>query len=161
MTTKEYNHIVELFSDNIYRFLLKNTRNVTKSKDLVQDAYEKLWINKKKVNYKKAKSYLFSVAYHKMIDEIRKEKKFIDFENVNANNYIYDNQYSDLKEILNIALDKLPEKQKAIILLRDYESYSYKEISELTNLNVGQVKINIYRARVFLKNFIGKMEVLI
>jgi RNA polymerase sigma-70 factor (ECF subfamily) len=48
-----------------------------------------------------------------------------------------------------------------VILLRDYEGYNYKEIGELTNLNESQVKVYIYRARVFLKNFIGKMEVVI
>jgi RNA polymerase sigma-70 factor (ECF subfamily) len=43
-------------------------------------------------------------------------------------------------------------------MLRDYEGYTYKEIGEITGLNEAQVKINIYRGRVALKNFIGKIE---
>jgi RNA polymerase sigma-70 factor (ECF subfamily) len=43
-------------------------------------------------------------------------------------------------------------------MLRDYEGYSYKEIGDITGLSEAQVKINIYRGRVALKNFIGKIE---
>jgi RNA polymerase sigma-70 factor (ECF subfamily) len=48
-----------------------------------------------------------------------------------------------------------------VILLRDYEGYSYQEIGELTNLGESQVKVYIYRARVFLKKYIGKIEVVV
>jgi len=43
-------------------------------------------------------------------------------------------------------------------MLRDYEGYSYKEIGDITGLSEAQVKINIYRGRVALKNYIGKIE---
>ena len=161
MTVKEYNLSVDNFSDNIYRFILKNIKNQDKAKDIVQDSYEKLWLNIKKVDFKKVKSYLFSTAYHTMIDLIRREKKQVDFEKVSVNNFSHDKQYNDVKTILNNALEKLPEKQKAVILLRDYEGYSYKEIAQITELNESQVKVYIYRARTTLKNYIGSIEVLI
>lgn len=64
------------------------------------------------------------------------------------------NDYSDLKEILEEAVNKLPDIQRVVIMLRDYEGYSYEEIGEITNLNESQVKVYIYRARVFLKKYI-------
>ena len=67
-------------------------------------------------------------------------------------------QYSDLKEILNEALEKLPEIQKSVVLLRDYEGYNYTEIGEITGLKESQVKVYIFRARKFLKEYIGAME---
>jgi DNA-directed RNA polymerase specialized sigma24 family protein len=44
------------------------------------------------------------------------------------------------------------------VLLRDYEGYSYKEIGEITGQTEAQVKINIYRGRLALKSYIGKIE---
>jgi len=70
----------------------------------------------------------------------------------------HNRQYSDLKEILNEALNKLPEIQKSVVLLRDYEGYSYEEIGEITGLKEAQVKVYIFRARTFLKNYIGSIE---
>jgi RNA polymerase sigma-70 factor (ECF subfamily) len=55
----------------------------------------------------------------------------------------------------------IPENQKAVLLLRDYEGYSYQEIAEITNLSMDQVKVYIYRARLFLKKFIGSKETVI
>jgi RNA polymerase sigma factor (sigma-70 family) len=66
--------------------------------------------------------------------------------------------YSDLAEILERAIQNLPDDQKAVVMLRDYEGYSYREIAEITLLSETQVKVYIYRARVYLKNYIGSME---
>jgi len=59
---------------------------------------------------------------------------------------------------LNKAVDKLPEIQKSVVLLRDYEGCSYEEIGKITHLTESQVKVYIYRARVFLKNYIGSLD---
>ena len=48
-----------------------------------------------------------------------------------------------------------------VLTLRDFEGYSYQEIAEITDLSVDQVKVYIFRARRFLKQYIGNMEVLI
>ena len=96
-----------------------------------------------------------------MIDLIRREKKQVDFDNVSAIKYSHDEQYSDLHEILNEAIEKLPEVQKSVILLRDYEGYAYDEIGEITGLNESQVKVYIYRARLFLKKYIGSLDAVI
>ena len=55
----------------------------------------------------------------------------------------------------------LPEVQRLVVLLRDYEGYSYEEIARIASLSESQVKVYIYRGRVFLKNVIGKIDVLV
>ncbi len=161
MIVEEYNQAVDLYSDAIFRFILKNCRDDDKAKDIVQDSYEKLWKNHKDVNFSKVKSYLFSTAYHTLIDSIRRDKKRGSWDEVNERSLSYSNSYSDLSELLNRALDQLPEKQKMVILMRDYEGYAYNEIGEITGLSVAQVKVYIFRARKFLKAYIGKVEVLV
>ena len=158
MTVKDYNKAVEDHSNGIYRFILKNIKDQEKARDVVQDTFEKCWIKHETVEAAKVKSYLFSTAYHTMIDMIRKEKRQTDFEEVRYENLAHDNQYSDLNEILHKAIQLLSEAQRSVILLRDYEGYSYEEISEITGLSESQVKVYIYRGRVFLKNYIGSPE---
>lgn len=158
MTVEEYNKCVDGYSDNVYRFILKNIRDQEKAKDIVQETYEKLWVRAHEVSFKKAKSYIFSTAYHTMIDSIRKDKKITDFSEVNFNEHSYTDQYKGLSEILQNALGRLPEIQRSVVLLRDYEGYNYQEIGEITGLNESQVKVYIYRARLALKNYIGSIE---
>jgi len=158
MTTREYNEIVEKYANRLFRYILKNIRDRDRASDLVQESFEKLWIRSRDVQFSKAKSYLFSIAHNTMIDSIRKEKRQI-VTDVTDMPEISDNRhYSDLKEILDEGLRRLSEIQRSVILLRDYEGYTYEEIGEITGLNESQVKVYIYRARVFLKNYIGHIE---
>jgi RNA polymerase sigma-70 factor (ECF subfamily) len=161
MTVSEYNQCVDQYSDGLYRFILKNIKDADKASDIVQDSYEKLWRKIAEVAFEKAKSYLFSTAYHTMIDGIRKEKRIEDFTQVKPERYSHEEQYSDLQEILHAALDKLTEIQRTVILLRDYEGYSYQEIGGITGLNESQVKVYIYRGRLFLKQYIGSIKAVI
>jgi RNA polymerase sigma factor (sigma-70 family) len=158
MTVAEYNLSVEKFADAIYRFILKNIKDEEKAKDIIQDTFEKLWIKLNTVSFEKSKSYLFTTAYHTMIDLLRKEKRMTSFTDQLSLSLTHTNQYSDLNELLHQAIDNLPDAQKSVILLRDYEGYSYEEISEITGLNEAQVKVYIFRGRMYLKQYIGSME---
>jgi len=75
MTERDYNHCVNLYSDNVFRFIVKNLRHEEDAKDIVQTAFEKLWRNRESVQTEKSKSFLFTVAYNQMIDHIRKMKR--------------------------------------------------------------------------------------
>jgi len=158
MTVKEYNRSVEEYADSVYRFIRGNLKDEDRANDIVQDSYEKLWRHVAEIEYSVVKSWLFSTAYHSMIDVIRKEKRMTTLEESYENNLIYESQYNDLNEILHTAIERLPDQQRTSVLLRDYEGYSYKEIGEITGQTEAQVKINIYRGRLALKSFIGKIE---
>jgi RNA polymerase sigma factor (sigma-70 family) len=125
---------------------------------VVQDTFEKLWVKAHQIEFATAKSYLFTAAYHTMIDAIRKDKKHADIDEGEFENYQTENHYNDLKSIINKALYKLPDIQRVVITLRDYEGYSYEEIGKITGLNESQVKVYIYRARVFLKSYLVDLD---
>jgi len=161
MTVSEYNNCVDHFSDGVYRFILKNIKDDDSARDVVQESFVRLWDKRSNVVYAKAKSYIFTTAYHVMIDILRKNKYNTGYSDYYENVMTVDNQYSDLHEVLNEALDRLPVIQRTVILLRDYEGYSYKEIGEITELSEPQVKVYIYRARVFLKQYIGSLDMVI
>ncbi len=158
MTTAQYNQCVDRYSDGVYRFILKNMRDEEKARDVVQDSFEKMWIKVEEISFEKARSYLFTTAYHTMIDSIRKDRKQTPLEDQAINSHSCNNEYSGLKEVLDEALSRLSPDQRSVVMLRDYEGYSYDEIGRITGLSESQVKVYIYRARVFLKNYIGSMD---
>lgn len=161
MTVSEYNTCVDQHADALYRFIWKHTRDKDVARDIIQDTYEKLWRKINDVACTNAKSYMFTTAYRTLIDHTRREKKQAPYEETMEKNLHHNSQYSDLKEVLNQALNKLPEIQKSVVLLRDYEGYDYAEIGTITGLSESQVKVYIFRARTFLKQYIGKPELVI
>jgi RNA polymerase sigma-70 factor (ECF subfamily) len=158
MTERDYNECVNLYADNVFRFIVKNLRHEEDAKDIVQTAFEKLWRNREIVNAEKSKSFLFTVAYNQMIDHIRKIKRISLKDEFNENVKTYSQPISNLKKSLHDALNTLNETQKSLVLLKDYEGYSYEEIGQITGLNESQVKVYLHRARLNLRNYLVKPE---
>ena len=158
MTEKEYNYCVSQYADNVYRFILKNLGHKEDAQDVVQTAFEKLWINREQVDNARSKSYLFTVAYHQMIDHIRKQKRITLKEDFKDHTSITDKQEHNVKKILDEALHKLGETQRSLVLLKDYEGYNYNEIGQITGLSESQVKVYLHRARLQLKTYLVRRE---
>jgi RNA polymerase sigma-70 factor (ECF subfamily) len=152
MTDKEYNDCVDKLADGVYRFIVKNIRHTEDAQDIVQSAFEKLWVNRAQVLPEKAKSYLFTVAYHQMIDHIRKSNKMPLAEETSIPHQPINQEQAELKQLLMRAVNQLNPTQKSLVLLKDYEGYSYQEIAEIMNLSDSQVKVYLHRARLILKN---------
>jgi RNA polymerase sigma factor (sigma-70 family) len=154
MTEQEYNECVKNYADNVYRFILKNLRQTADARDIVQTAFEKLWRNRQEIDNEKCKSYLFTVAYHQMIDHLRKIKRVYLKETFSEESGIINKPANNLKKVLEQALNTLSETQRSLVLLKDYEGYSYEEIGVITGLNESQVKVYLHRARIQLKNYL-------
>ena len=153
MTDIAYNNAVDLYADGVYRFIVKNIHHEEDARDIVQTAFEKLWLNRATVDPLKVKSYLFTVAYHQMIDHLRKVKKhsITDIYETNSLDPVYQPQHA-LKQTILKAINELNPTQKSLILLKDYEGYNYQEIGEIMNLSESQVKVYLHRARLILKD---------
>jgi len=158
MTEREYNDCVNLYADNVFRFIVKNIRHEEDAKDIVQTAFEKLWRNRETVQTAKSKSFLFTIAYNQMIDHIRKIKRISLKDEFKEETRTVEQPISNLKKNLQDALNTLNETQKSLVLLKDYEGYSYEEIGEITGLNESQVKVYLHRARLNLRNYLVKPE---
>ncbi len=161
MTPSEYNVCVDNYADALFRFVVKNIKDRDAARDVVQDTFEKVWLKLDQIDPQKAKSYLFTTGYHTMIDKIRKEKRSTQLEDYHEDLVQTENKYSDIKKVLDKALNTLNEIQRSVIMLRDYEGYSYMEIGEITGLNESQVKVYIYRGRLALKSYLGNVSQLV
>ena len=158
MTVKEYNQCVTDYADNVYRFILKNLRHEEDARDVVQNAFEKLWVKREEVDHTRSKSYLFTIAYNQMIDFIRKHKRVALKDEFAEEMRVSEKPGNNIKKILEIALQRLSETQRSLVLLKDYEGYSYEEIGQITGLNESQVKVYLHRARLQLKSFLVSPE---
>ena len=159
MTTEDYNKVVKEISHRLFGYVFKLTKDEEDANDLVQDAFMKLWINCEKVEFKKAKSWLFTTAHNAFINFIKKSNRQQRMEEgvdipVEAKNRF------ELQEIIDLAMKSLPELQKSIVLLRDLEGYNYKEIGDMLKLNESQVKVYLFRARKKIKDQIKDLSIL-
>ena len=156
MDVNDYNACVREWSDGLFRFACKCTGQPSDAHDVVQNSFEVLWQKRNEVQPGKAKAYLFQVAYRQSVDNYRKRSK-VTFAAPPEETYS-PSANPDLKKILDRALAQLDEQSRALVLLKDYEGYSYEEIGQITALNDSQVKVYLHRARKVLKEYLVSVE---
>lgn len=158
MNAQEYNQAVDTYADNLFRFVVKHTRNKMLADDILQETYAKVWERKETIDAEKVKSYLFTTAYHCLVDSMKKEGRSGTLDQIERVGETTNPHLFDIQRVLHEALEKLPAIQKTVVLLRDYEGYHYDEIAEITELTAAQVKVYIFRARQALKSYLKELE---
>lgn len=152
---------VSTYSENIFRYAFKWTKNEHDSKDLVQDAFGKLWENRKKVDFKSVKTWLFTCMHNLLVNFSRKKNIVDKMDDVNYQHPLQFQPNYALKDILEITLAQLSDVQRSILILRDSEGYSYEEIGDVLNLKESQVKVYLFRARQKMKEQLKDMTELV
>jgi RNA polymerase sigma-70 factor (ECF subfamily) len=95
-----------------------------------------------------------------MIDHIRKVKRIQlkdEFQEDGRSEQMGTHK-NNVKKILMEALNRLNETQRSLVMLKDYEGYSYEEIGQIMGLNESQVKVYLHRARLTLRNYLVSPE---
>ncbi len=151
MTKDEYNIAVREHANALYGFGLKFLRDSENAQDIVQDVFEKLWVNRDAVEFEKSKSWMFTTAYHAILNFIKRRKRMDYDSDKLPEKGISQNLKFVSNEVVERAISILPPLQKSIILLRDLEGYSYEEIGNILDISDSQVKVYLFRARNKIK----------
>lgn len=107
-------------------------------------------------------TWLYRITVNKCKDYLRKIKirsMFVPIkENEEDTGYGHNTEYVDVNEVVNAAIEKLPEKLRVPLIMREMEGLSYKEIADSLNCEVGTIKSRIFRARESLKLLLQPFE---
>lgn len=149
--------------DKMFRFALRMLGNVEDAKDLVQDAMLKIWNQKTTWNeVQNAEAWCLQIIKNLCLDRLKAGKIRLDARrNLVEDKEEYATPYQQMEKKDNLErvrnlINNLPEKFRMTIHLRDVEGFSYKEISEILECSMDEVKINLFRARKMLKDYLIK-----
>ena len=160
----------ELVSSNekrIYNLCYRMMKSDQDAQDMAQESLIKAWKSLRKFNMKAAFStWLYKIAVNTCLDELRRRKgntqsieelkeKGHTIKDEKSENF---EKESDLKYVLTQAMDNLEPKEKAIIVLKDIQGYSYEEISIILDCPVGTVRSRLSRSRKKLAGVCIDME---
>ena len=109
----------------------------------------------------KVSTWIFKIAYNLSLNEISRRKRLCLFVDTEADKRMEPEEPNsfegkELKEIVMDCIRRLPEKQKAALLLRVNEELSYSEIANILSTSVSSVESLIFRARGSLRKMLGK-----
>ena len=157
MDKQVYNQAVKDYSRRIYQYLVKALGSSAAAEDLVQDCYLKLWQHRNDIDVAKIKPWLFATAHNLMINYWKKNSRIDHKDELTMESTTTDNSF-ETKQLLERCLEVLTPEQKSVIMLRDYEGYSYKDIMDILKMTEPQVKSLLFRARLKIKELLKQMN---
>ena len=147
--------------NKLFRLALRITLNSADAEDIVQETLIKVW--KKRESWDEIESieaFCYSICRNLALDRTRRADKFNESLDETQNTAV-DTSYSANPEervqqgermmLVKALIDQLPEKQRSVIQLRDFEGKSYKEIADIMQMTDEQVKVTLFRARQTIK----------
>ncbi|MBS4210014.1 RNA polymerase sigma factor SigW [Bacillus sp. FJAT-50079] len=162
-----FGEIVEIYKDKIFHLSYRMLGNRHEAEDIAQEAFVRAYVNIHSFNQKrKFSTWLYRIATNLCIDRIRKKKPdyFLDAEvagtdgltmysQIAAEGKTPDSEVETLEtqEMVQREILKLPDKYRAVIVLRYIDELSLKEIGEVLEIPLGTVKTRIHRGREALR----------
>lgn len=155
-----YKERVLPIKDKLYRFALRYLGDEEEARDIVQDVLIKVWDKRAEWGQtRNMEAWCMTITRNYSLNRLRKKSYRFTEPLANQHQPLYcDNrtperqvEQSEMMQYIHELINRLPEKQKAIIQLRDVEGYSYDEIAEIMQTDLNNVKVNLFRARQYLK----------
>ena len=142
--------------DKLYRFALKLVKSEPEAQDIVQEVLIKVWEKRNELDeVENMEAWCMRVTRNLSLDKLKSKHASKtsgmeeDFE-ISQGEKVTPYRSTEMKDIMeNIGnlISSLPDKQKQVIQLRDVEGFSYKEIGDIMEIDMNQVKVNLFRAR--------------
>ncbi len=165
-----YRHIVERYKDRIARVIYSMTNSSSEVEDLTQEVFIKAYRSLPRFKFDSSlHTWLYRIAVNHTIDYLRKKKLTKIFSLDGIDEWLLGRMRgtsspesktpeeinrSEVKELVEWGLSKLPRDAKAILVLREYEDMGYEEIADVLNISVPAVKSRLFRARTQLKKIL-------
>jgi len=152
--------------NKLFRFALRFLGSEEEAKDVVQEVFIRIWNGRDQMeNVQNWEAWCMRITRNLSLDRVRsmtrKQTQSIEDSFDVQQEALTPHESTEADESMNRInqlIAALPAKQRQIIHLRDIEGYSYNEISEITELDLNQVKVNLFRARNAVREKLTKIN---
>src|SRR5690606_32162234 len=153
-----FNDDVFPLRDKLYRFSLSIVRKNDIAEDVVQEILIKVWEERDDwKNWRNMEAMIYTMTKNLSLDKLKNKNNQLQtnpegYDTVSDGTGTVQKVISqDVERIIHNAIGKLSEIQIMVIQLRDFEGYTYQEIAYMTELTMAQVKVNLHRGRLELR----------
>ena len=163
----KFDFLIKQHKNRIYSYAIYMIRNIMDAEDITQEVMIKTWQNIDNFNFLSAKAWMMRTTHNLCVDYLRRNKKIYQHEKQVDERYeevlpdesieidpVKSSERTNIKENLNAAIEKLPERLKSPFVLYEIQGFKYKEIGNVLDIPLNTVKVNIMRARKELQKLL-------
>ena len=165
MIARDFKTNILPVSKKLLRFATHFLKDEDEAKDVVQDVFLKLWQKRDELeNIENIEAYALRMTRNRCLDTIRANKTIpinaetdrkIKEESVNVHVQV---EFSESANQIKKLIERLPDLQRTVMIMRDIEQLTYDEIAESTDLQLNAIRVNLSRARKKVRDEFLKLE---
>lgn len=166
MNLEAFQNRVLPVKNKLFRFALRMLGNEDEAKDVIQEVLIRVWNGREQMDQiQNMEAWCMRITKNLALDKLRTIQRKATYSMEEG----FDVQHTDVTpdvrtelgesmQNVNQLIAALPEKQRQIIHLRDVEGYTYNEICDILELDMNQVKVNLFRARNAVRENLMKIN---
>ncbi|MCB8994882.1 MAG: sigma-70 family RNA polymerase sigma factor [Bacteroidales bacterium] len=166
--------LIKRHKNRVFTYIMLMVKNEQLAEDIFQDTFIKVIHSLKAGKYKdngRFLSWVIRIAHNLVIDHFRKEKQMNTLSNDSTVVDLFNNKklaekniedtiiYEQICQDIRTLIERLPEDQKEVILLRHYGDLSFKEIAEQTGVSINTALGRMRYALINLRKMVEKHDI--
>lgn len=152
-----FKELYRRYEQRVWAYCRISLRNDERAKDLVQDAFYRFYkVGESATPVENIPAYLMRIVRNLCLDEQRKESRhFVSIEDVEvpAQNETYEQR--EMTQVVETALQLLPDEYKEALVLQAFSDMSYNEIAEVQKVPLSTVRNRVVRAKAKLRQILS------
>jgi RNA polymerase sigma-70 factor (ECF subfamily) len=148
-----FSELYKKHAPDVYRFALYLSGEHGEAQDITSEVFVRVWASSEPIRTATVKAYLFAIARNLFLQGLRKKSRHValdeDLRDPQASPYAQAEEKAELAAVL-AKLQKLPEIDRAALLMRAFDDMPYEEIARALGISLAAVKVKIHRARLAL-----------
>ncbi len=153
-----FRQLVEKYQDSVINTCYRFLRNKEEAEEVAQEVFLKVYLSFNTYQPKtKFSTWLFKIVVNSCLNKLRDKKKFSlsqldeDLHASSENQPDKSLEQEELRMLVRNAVDSLPENQRTVILVNQYEGFSYQDTAKILDCSVSAVESRLFRAKESLK----------
>lgn len=151
----DFSALYKKYAPDVFRFALYLSGDRSQAEDITSETFVRAWTSPETIDVTTVKAYLFTIARNLFLHGLRRTSRHVQLDpekellDPQASPYAHAEQKAELSAVL-AGLQKLPEIDRAALLMRAQDGMPYEEISQALGISLSSVKVKIHRARLAL-----------
>lgn len=160
LSEEEYRKLFKQFYSAIRNYLYFKTSDIGLAEDLAQDTFVKLWENRRKIDLRTVKSFLYTIANNLAINQLKRQQlqyKFINqsADRINKETPQFKMELAEYELKLQKVIALMPDGSREVFLMNRLEDIKYKDIAERLGISVKAVEKRMSKALQIIRDQLG------
>jgi RNA polymerase sigma-70 factor (ECF subfamily) len=136
------------YSSRVYAYCVRFLSDKNEAQDIFQETFVKFYQSAEKDRVMtNVPAFILRIARNLCVNHVRAAKPTTSFEEYMGGFETYDSDKDELLGLIKNALELLPDDYREVFVLREYDGLSYQDIADITDTNINNIKVKIYRAK--------------